>query len=170
MLLVAGRGEEKEFAEPPGIIRKTVCPLTGLLPGDRCPGWMEEVFIEGTEPRDYCPLSHEETAASGAPDRAVASFPSGDVFHIVFPADGDVFKIDPVLRPEFQSIRLRARVPAGSGVETVEWWINGRLAGARGRPYSLRWPLSPGSYIIRAVAKTGSGRLESREVKIAVIP
>lgn len=40
------------FREPPGIIRRTVCALSGLLPTADCPQTRVELFIEGTEPTE----------------------------------------------------------------------------------------------------------------------
>jgi penicillin-binding protein 1A len=42
------------FPEPPGIVHKIVCEETGLLASTRCPKAREEVFREGTEPRQVC--------------------------------------------------------------------------------------------------------------------
>jgi membrane carboxypeptidase/penicillin-binding protein PbpC len=36
---------------PPGIEKRTVCRLSGLLPSPFCPHTMEEYFIAGTEPK-----------------------------------------------------------------------------------------------------------------------
>jgi len=170
VMLVASRGdEEREFPEPPGIVRKHICPQTGLLPGEHCPGFIEEVFIAGTEPTDYCLLSHKASASPGTGLREVRSRGGRRGLEIVFPHDGDVFKIDPVLRPEFQTLRLRARVSGPEDVAAVEWWVNGRLAGKSAKPFVFPWPLRPGSYIIKAVASTGGDKWESREVSIVVL-
>ena len=42
-----------EFVEPPGISRREVCRISGLLPGQYCPQRIEELFIRGTEPQEY---------------------------------------------------------------------------------------------------------------------
>lgn len=48
------RGQPRsEFVEPPGISRREVCRISGLLPGDYCPQRIEEMFIQGTEPQMY---------------------------------------------------------------------------------------------------------------------
>ncbi|MBN2199190.1 MAG: penicillin-binding protein 1C [Candidatus Aminicenantes bacterium] len=170
MLLLSGNGDGLEFPEPPGIVRKHICPQSGLLPGEHCPGFIEEVFIEGTEPKDYCLLSHKANASPGFDLREARGRAGPGGVQIVFPCDGDVFKIDPVLRPEFQTLRLRARVVGGNEATAVEWWINGRLAGRSAKPFVLPWPLRPGSYIIKAMASTAGGKRESREVRIVVLP
>ena len=46
----------QEFAEPEGLVRVEVCALSGKLPSPYCPHRKTELFIAGTEPREYCPL------------------------------------------------------------------------------------------------------------------
>jgi penicillin-binding protein 1C len=41
---------ESQFIQPPGLIRVTVCAMSGLLPTDYCPLTRSELFIEGTQP------------------------------------------------------------------------------------------------------------------------
>lgn len=77
--------------------------------------------------------------------------------------------MDPVLRPEYQRIRLKALATGLAGVDHVEWWVNGRLAGISVSPFDLSWKLSPGSYTIKAVAVTPGGKTESRAVKVIVL-
>jgi penicillin-binding protein 1B len=45
-----------EFAMPAGIVIRSIDPLSGQLATTECPDPVEEVFIEGTEPTEYCPL------------------------------------------------------------------------------------------------------------------
>jgi len=46
----------QEFAEPEGLVRVEVCSLSGKLPSPHCPHRKTELFIAGTEPRQYCTL------------------------------------------------------------------------------------------------------------------
>lgn len=43
-----------EFSEPPGLVRREVCPETGELPSRWCPNRRIELFVEGTEPTATC--------------------------------------------------------------------------------------------------------------------
>jgi penicillin-binding protein 1C len=88
---------------------------------------------------------------------------------ILTPADGDVFKLDPVLRGEFQSIRLRVVLAEGFRPEAVEWWVNGEKAGQSGPPYILSWKLRPGSFTMKARARNGTATVDSRPVRITVL-
>ena len=46
----------QEFTEPEGLVRVEVCPLSGKLPSPYCPHRKTELFIAGTEPREYCTM------------------------------------------------------------------------------------------------------------------
>lgn len=43
------------FQPPPGIVTARIDPASGLRVGAGCPGGVDEVFIEGTEPAETCP-------------------------------------------------------------------------------------------------------------------
>jgi penicillin-binding protein 1B len=44
----------QDFTAPRGIISVKVDPVTGKLIDKKCPDFVEEVFLEGTEPRQTC--------------------------------------------------------------------------------------------------------------------
>ncbi len=44
----------EKFTRPPGIVEAEVCPVSGMLPTEHCPPPVKEIFIEGTEPTQYC--------------------------------------------------------------------------------------------------------------------
>jgi len=46
----------QEFVEPEGLVRVEVCSLSGKLPSPHCPHRKTELFIAGTEPREYCTM------------------------------------------------------------------------------------------------------------------
>ncbi len=168
--MVAARIPAEGFTPPPGLARVAVCPESGLRPGPKCRGLIEEVFVTGTEPRDVCSLSHAGAVFRGVPASAVAGVrvpPSG--IAVVSPADGDIFKLDPVLRGEYQSVKLKVAVAESLDVRSVEWFVSGEKAGESGPPFGLLWNLRPGSYTIRARARLGRGKAESRPVRITVL-
>ena len=43
-----------EFQEPERITHARICTKTGLLATDACPNTRDEVFVEGTEPAEFC--------------------------------------------------------------------------------------------------------------------
>ena len=53
MLMLHPEGCDR-LPEPDGIVRRSVCPKSGKLPGPWCPNTVVEVFREGTVPRDTC--------------------------------------------------------------------------------------------------------------------
>ena len=50
----AGR-PTRGFRPPPGIVTARIDPTSGLRVSAGCPGGMDEVFIQGTEPSETCP-------------------------------------------------------------------------------------------------------------------
>jgi len=79
---------------------------------------------------------------------------------ILSPSDGATYLIDPTLRPEFQTLSLKAAASSGR----VEWTINGRPAGTSLPETELVWPLTPGKH--RIAVKDAAGR--SDEVTVVV--
>jgi penicillin-binding protein 1B len=50
----AGR-PTRGFQPPPGIVTARIDPTSGLRVSSGCPGGMDEIFIQGTEPAESCP-------------------------------------------------------------------------------------------------------------------
>jgi penicillin-binding protein 1C len=168
MLLLHKGMTAVDFPEPEGVVRSRVCPQSGLRPSTLCPGAVEEIFVEGTEPRGLCSRHQREPGtALLAADTNTGRAPSR--FEISFPRDGDVFKLDPVLRREHQRVKLRVAVPPAKGVDGIEWWVNGEKVGECGPPFSIFWNLRPGFYTIKATAIKEGSSLESPPVKIVVL-
>jgi penicillin-binding protein 1C len=167
-LLVSSRNQNEEFREPTNLVHRAICPLSGKLPSVGCPGTIDEIFLPGTEPRVPCSLNHQKRIVPAAVLPASSERLLSGVA-IVVPQEGDIFKLDPVLRKNYQSILLKASVHEAPGVQLVEWRVNGRKIGDCRYPYSLAWNLSPGSYTIWARAIGKAGAIESRPVKILVI-
>jgi hypothetical protein len=130
---------------------------------------MKEIFISGTEPQSPCSL-HKQKPFSQTEE---TSMPIGDSppgsLAIIFPRDGDTFKIDPILRRTFQTLQFKIAVSDNFPAETVEWWINDRKETVTSPPFSYAWKIKPGLYTITAFARSGQKRIRSREVKIWVL-
>jgi penicillin-binding protein 1C len=168
MLLLHKDNPGEEFIRPGRIITALVCPLSGKTPTGFCPGAVQEVFVEGTEPDEVCSYhgpSDGLTRESGGDRPGPFSKP----FQISFPRNGDIFRIDPVLRKEHQRLKLKADVPMTQEIDRVEWWVNEDRVGMSESPFVFFWHLRPGSYTIKAVAVKDGTRLESRPVKITVL-
>ncbi|MBN2409555.1 MAG: penicillin-binding protein 1C [Candidatus Aminicenantes bacterium] len=168
MLFLHRDNPSGEFVRPDGVTTALVCPLSGKIPTAFCPGAVQEVFIKGTEPNEVC-SHHGPTPALNPASGGWTPDQDPSFFQISFPRNGDVFKIDPVLRQEHQRVRLKVDVSRTREIDQVEWWINGSRAGVAGSPFVFFWHLRPGSYTIKAVAVKDGARLESRSVKITVL-
>jgi penicillin-binding protein 1C len=168
MLLLEKGNDGAGFSVPEGVVMSAVCPLTGLRPAEFCPGVINEVFVEGTEPRETCPR-HQKKSDAILTAGEHGDSPPPSRLEVTFPRDGDVFKLDPVLRREHQRIKLRAAVPGTESIAKIEWWVNGNRVGEAGSPYSLFWNLRPGSYTIKVTAVRGGSKLESPPVKVVVL-
>ncbi len=66
---------ERDFDEPPGIVRAEVCALSGLLPTPYCPHTQVELFIPGTVPTTYDNLYQPFLIDSRSGEPATASTP-----------------------------------------------------------------------------------------------
>jgi membrane carboxypeptidase/penicillin-binding protein PbpC len=55
------------------------------------------------------------------------------------------------LRPEFQSLPLRARGASGS----LEWFVDGSSVGAANAEDALRWPIARGAHAIEVRDASG---------------
>ncbi|MGD0782785.1 MAG: penicillin-binding protein 1C [Candidatus Aminicenantales bacterium] len=167
--LAASRLPQEDFIEPKTIVHERICPVSGLKPGPHCAGVIDEIFAPGTAPAETCRLAHgpgERIRPGGSPASPAA--PPGGVA-LITPQDGDVFKIDPVLRGAFQSIRLRAALGAGADADRVEWWIDGQKVGEDGPPFSRAWNLKPGSFRIQVRVRLKGSIVESHPVRITVL-
>lgn len=167
MLLLGKEDSGGEFKEPKDLVRKAVCPLTGKIPSKDCPGVIEEIFIKGTEPHNICLLHQKAGIIDEKLKRGKEKFSENEIA-ISFPLDGDVFKIDPVLRKEYQTLKLKASVPEGMGIKTIEWFLNGEKIGSSSFPFSFSWTLKPGFYNIKARAYMENKLLESQAIRVRI--
>jgi hypothetical protein len=170
----------REFARPDGIVTRTVCAPTGLLPGPYCPSPTRELFVAGTEP------SQTETYYVRSPDGAIRIDPPlearawaqdagiaivgpqdarSDGLVIVTPAPGTVLYLAPEL-PK-QQILLRATV--GRGVTRVTFAVDGVLVGetAAGDP-NVAWTLTPGIHTLSVGGVLADGSITYTTTKFEV--
>jgi penicillin-binding protein 1C len=162
MLLLENNNEEVKFQRAEDMIKVKICPLSGNLATEYCPGAMEDIFIKGTEPQEFCPVH------TGTENPTSLPTDSEDEFKIAFPQDNDVFKMDPILRRSFQRIKLKTYVPDETAIDRVEWWVDNTKIGDASSPFSLFWNLKPGLHRIKAVAVKGICKWKSLSVTIKV--
>jgi len=87
--------------------------------------------------------------------------PQAAGLRILNPPAGAVYLVDPTLRPEFQTLPLRATTPASG---PVRWSVDGRSAGTSRAGGPVMWPLARGRHVV--AARDVSGR--TAEVTILV--
>jgi len=158
MLLLTKNRTDEFFLEPPGLVMRKICPQSGKLATPDCQGQIDEVFIIGTEPQDICPV-HPRSAVV-KPDTHI---------RIQSPLEGDIFKLDPILRPEYQVLPFKAYIPLELNLDQIEWKVNGKNIGKTSAPYIYYWNLKPGSYTIAFTAMIGQKSLCSIPVKFTVM-
>ena len=147
-------------ATPANVESIEICATSGLRPNPWCPN-IEKEWLPVDETARFCLWHHDgyvdwppelrEWARREYPETrpAVATRHAG-ALRISNPADGATFLIDPTLRREYQTLRLRA-----SSVSAVKWQVNGRAV-------AKEWPLVPGRHTVTAV--DAAGRRDSVEI------
>jgi len=159
MLLLTKTDSAESFPVPPDIIKADICPLSGKRASLLCPGAVTEIFMRGTEPGELCALRHldiEEKRGKAIPSRSI----TGTGLHIIFPLDGDVFKLDPNLREKYQVIHFKAFVPEGLSPGQLRWYLNGEELGDFAESHSAAWRLEPGTFTLQcALNRMGKGLL-----------
>ncbi|MCX7973561.1 MAG: penicillin-binding protein 1C [Candidatus Aminicenantes bacterium] len=103
--------------------------------------------------------------------RPLSHLKNKTVINIVFPRDGDVFKIDPILPLEHQALKLRAMIDQEfSKKGKIEWWANGLKIGESKPTSGFFWNLKPGIYHFQAKLITETIIVESTPITIKVLP
>ncbi|HEX8169637.1 MAG TPA: penicillin-binding protein 1C [Thermoanaerobaculia bacterium] len=150
-------------APPPDVEQVDICALSGLRPSPYCPMIRKEWLHTRETPR-FCSWHHDgsidwpaEYRTWAAPLQTASTATHAPTQHaatlrIANPPNGATYLIDPTLRKEFQTLRLRA-----DATSHVEWRVNNR-------PVKSEWPLTPGEHVITAI--DASGRRD--EVRITV--
>ena len=165
MLFLEEGAPSGDFPVPDSLVKKTICPESGKLVSENCPGSMEEIFIPETIPDEICQL-HGLIPSADIPQTEA---PASSALKILVPVSGDVFKIDPELRRDYQVIRFRARVPSGSAIQSIEWWMDGRCIAETPPPFELSWNIKPGDFRIKITRGQGDSFMESPPVRFSVL-
>lgn len=151
----------KDFPVPGGLVRLSVCPDSGDLPGPCCSSHVSELFIAAYVPTQTCrvhrmmdgrratvyPAQYADwmhEVGLPLPSQAVPDGHPG----IISPQEGDAFRLDPVLHADYQTLRLNVVPP--SGAVSVDWYVDGRLLEVAGPPFAAHWRLARGTHTIEA--------------------
>ncbi len=135
---------------PDNVESMEICALSGARPSQWCPAVQKE-WLATDAPPQFCAWHHDQAVALPAEYGGKPTQRAEHGFRIMNPPDGATYMIDPTLRTDYQTLRLRASARAA-------WQIDGR-------PHaSHEWPLTRGSHTIQAVSPSG----ERESVKIFV--
>jgi len=85
---------------------------------------------------------------------------------VSFPDQGDLFKIDPILKREFQTILFTAVVP--KHVRFVDWLVDGQKVATVNHPFSYRWQLQEGDHRLAVQVVENQQMRRSDEVMFRV--
>lgn len=205
MLTLHEKAAPLALKTPPDLQRIVICPASGFLKGPDCIGSMEEYFLTGTEPHEYCAIHKRlkidirngllatettpkvfiqsrifecwsseylgwiEDAGLPRPPHMLSSLNSTFQQNLTIssPDNGDVFKIDPVLRREYQTLMFEAIVP--DGMSKINWVMDDSIVACVGPPYRMKWMLQPGRHTLEATGEKNGQVLNSTKVCIQVL-
>jgi penicillin-binding protein 1C len=152
VMLAAAEGSPEALQPPPADVESIeICTLSGARPSTYCPSVRREWLPRGAG-ASFCSWHHDgridypaefRAWAGAATPRTARAERKDERFRIVNPADGATYLIDPTLRTEFQTLRLRAASTAN-----VRWKIDGRNVGDE-------WPLTRGRHVVTAEGPGG---------------
>ena len=168
MLLLEEKNSAQAFLLPADIVQVSVCPLSGKRAASECPGHIEEIFVKGTEPMEFCALEHSRREVDRSRDILVHSSEIEEP-KVLFPMNGDVFRIDPILREKYQTLRFKASIPESLDRECLHWYLNGDKIGESRNSRSLAWALEPGVYKIQCAIISTERRIQSPAVFFTVL-
>lgn len=172
------------FSIPPGIRKANVCAFSGARPHQGCPAIIQEFFIDGTEPVKICdfhqpdgrlrvdalmPVYQKWLESYSMDARKTAGEPTSQtVFKIIQPRNNAVYKIDPSLRKDYQSIYFEAMAPPD--VRKLRWNLNGQWMQTDEYSRKILWNLKPGNYQLKAEGNTAGGKVYLDVINFEVLP
>jgi len=112
-------------------------------PWAKSEGIAQPLLLREAKSEERGTKSEQQRAESGQ-QRATSNEHPATNIQITFPDDGDIFKIDPILRPEFQTLLLECVVDGD--FEKVTWLIDGKPIATVGPPFHARWQLKKGEH------------------------
>lgn len=135
---------------PQDIRIRKICPVSGELASPACKQSIDEIFFGGNEPSHACRYHTSGTPLTviTAPSTMLSDGVDREYFYISYPDSADIFRIDPVLRSEFQQVHLR--IQSSQQLQEVAWYVDDRHIGSTGSPFTVAWQLVPGNHVIMA--------------------
>jgi penicillin-binding protein 1C len=142
---------------------KGTSQLTMLYP----PMYQPWATSEGiTQPLLLGEARGEEREAKSGERTAPSDQRPASKIQITSPDDGDIFKIDPVLRPEFQTLLLECIVEGG--FNKVTWLVDGVPIAIVGPPFRARWQLKRGEHVVQVMASSKTSKVVNTQRRFLV--
>jgi penicillin-binding protein 1C len=144
----------------PGSVPRLTCEVHRLAKIDtrngetastRCPDQFTSTRVFEVYPPLYAEWMEQHHVK--VPEKSVMAGTVGHRKHkvespmVIFPKEGDVFRVDPVLRRQYQVIHFKALVPEEA--REVCWWIDGKYAGTAKSPFIREWVLQNGVHSVQ---------------------
>lgn len=159
------------FPEPQGKIDSVqICTLSGMKAGAECPEKDLEYYIAGTQPAELCtwhkngrivlPENYKSWADKNLNAGRNAALETSNV-KIVYPMNGDIFKLTKSLRLSNQKIPLEAV----TRFKTLYWFCDGVFIGEGREVY---WTPSAGLHQLEARVEKREGSLKD-EINFTVV-
>jgi hypothetical protein len=114
----------EQFPAPLGMARMEVCAVSGLLPNEHCPNRVNALFIEGTEPTDYCNVHRVERVNRQSGKLATACTPpelvEERVYEVYPPEAADWVREQGIPQPPTQRDEIYGCSPEGGEVVILD--------------------------------------------------
>jgi penicillin-binding protein 1C len=157
---------------PPGIVKRTVCALSGQLAGPHCRDRVDEYYMESNIPTKSCSYHVLENGrpkirypelykkwASGLHQASATDFVSAPTRRISFPQHRDFFYISDAIPRQDQQINVQ--VMGFQPGERVSLYLNDQLLKHLTIPGTIPWRLKRGDYTL--VLKQGDQIIDRLE-------
>ena len=119
------------FPAPPGMTRVEVCAVSGLLPNEHCPNRVNALFIEGTEPTEYCNVHRVERVNRQSGKLATACTPpelvEERVYEVYPPEAADWVREQGIPQPPTQRDEIYGCSPEGGEVVILDPTLGGHV-------------------------------------------
>ena len=122
----------EKFPRPAGLAQAEVCAVSGLLPSEHCPNRVNALFIEGTEPTEYCNIHHVERVNRETGKLATACTPpelvEERVYEVYPPEAADWVREQGIPQPPTQRDEIYGCGPESGEVAILDPTLGGHVS------------------------------------------
>jgi len=123
----------EQFPVPGSLTRVQVCAVSGLLPTEHCPNRDNALFVEGTEPTEYCDVHRVERVNRETGKLATACTPpelvEERVYEVYPPEAADWVREQGIPQPPTQRDEIYGCGPEGGEVAILDPTLGGHVKG-----------------------------------------